>query len=523
MATHTIDAALRELLGDRGITSKVLEWPPEVFATSAVLLKLSGAYACVLDHWPQDGWASRIEATAASWRSAVNAAEKHSPPILPNAVLDLWKMLLGNAGTAVGDIRGNELLSRTLVELMALSDCACVGFGLPVQDRSDKAVLGRARKMLLRSGTLTEAIPTSRLRVLPKQHTPRSGFTLRSMSHHLSLNTGGEVDVSWYWVPHTNASHFNLLLAPWPLVARPRDFRESETPPFMPKKFGCVEILSRNDRDDVRVWLTALLAKARDTVGRIDGIVFPECALSPEAFEAVAEIAQAHEAFVVAGIHEAGSPAQNFVRFEAFAGATPMRVDQPKHHRWRIDRAQVEMYGLGSALDPSRDWWEYIQVARRSVRFLAMNGDLTMCCLVCEDLARRDPVAEVVRAVGPNLVIALLMDGPQLANRWPARYATVLADDPGSSVLTLTSLGMAELSKPPKGASRSRAIALWKDPYGGVQEIDLPPGTSGAVLCLRTRYSEEWTADGRSDGAVAAYPELVGVHAVRVDASPSAV
>jgi len=49
--------------------------------------------------------------------------------------------------------------------------------------------------------------------------------------------------------------------------------------------------------------------------------------------------------------------------------------------------------------------------------------------LICEDLARLDPVNDLVRAVGPNLVMSLLMDGPQLTTRWPARYATVLADD----------------------------------------------------------------------------------------------
>jgi hypothetical protein len=51
-----------------------------------------------------------------------------------------------------------------------------------------------------------------------------------------------------------------------------------------------------------------------------------------------------------------------------------------------------------------------------------------------------------MNAIGPNLVIALLMDGPQLENRWPARYATVLAEDPGSAVLTVTSLGMVRRS-----------------------------------------------------------------------------
>ena len=48
----------------------------------------------------------------------------------------------------------------------------------------------------------------------------------------------------------------------------------------------------------------------------------------------------------------------------------------------------------------------------------------------------------MLRAVGPNLIIALLADGPQIASRWPGRYAAAFADDPGSSVLTLTSAGM---------------------------------------------------------------------------------
>jgi hypothetical protein len=64
--------------------------------------------------------------------------------------------------------------------------------------------------------------------------------------------------------------------------------------------------------------------------------------------------------------------------------------------------------------------------------------------LICADLARQDPAADLIRAVGPNLLIALLMDGPQLSHRWPARYAAVPAEDPGTSVQTLTSLGMAE-------------------------------------------------------------------------------
>lgn len=86
-----------------------------------------------------------------------------------------------------------------------------------------------------------------------------------------------------------------------------------------------------------------------------------------------------------------------------------------------------------------------------------------MSVVICEDLARPDPVGDLLRAVGPNLVIALLMDGPQIKERWSARYATTLAEDPGFSVLSLTSAGMSKLSRPSSGVNRSKVIGLWKD------------------------------------------------------------
>jgi hypothetical protein len=124
-------------------------------------------------------------------------------------------------------------------------------------------------------------------------------------------------------------------------------------------------------------------------------------------------------------------------------------------------------------------------------------------------------VANIVRAVGPNLVIALLMDGPQTKERWAARYATVLADDPGCSVLSLTSLGMAQLSRPETGQlSRSRVVALWKDRFRGATEIELPLGSDAIAVSLSIRYREEFTADGRGDGGTAAFPILSGVHPI---------
>jgi hypothetical protein len=107
------------------------------------------------------------------------------------------------------------------------------------------------------------------------------------------------------------------------------------------------------------------------------------------------------------------------------------------------------------------------------------------------------------------------MDGPQLRNRWPARYATVLADDPGCSVLTLTSVGMARMCKP-FGACESRVVALWKDSKHGPFEIELPYDAAGIVLSLQAEYTEQWTADGRSDHSAAASWILRGIQPVNI-------
>ncbi len=210
-----------------------------------------------------------------------------------------------------------------------------------------------------------------------------------------------------------------------------------------------------------------------------------------------------------------GTPGRNYLGLEVpISSWDSIPIQQNKHHRWRLDRSQIVQYGLGGQLDPGRFWWEHTMTEARNVAFVSLLPWLSVCALVCEDLARQEPVARLVRTVGPNLVIALLMDGPQLSSRWSSRYATVLADDPGSSVLTLTSVGMAELSRPP-GVAPARTIGLWKDAKSGAaRQIDLPSGAEGIVLNLARQLDEEWSADGRSDGGAAGYPILGGIHPV---------
>src|SRR5262249_42598840 len=129
------------------------------------------------------------------------------------------------------------------------------------------------------------------------------------------------------------------------------------------------------------------------------------------------------------------------------------------------------------------------------------------------DLAHNDDVAELMRSVGPTIVITALLDGPQLTSRWAARYASVLADDPGSAVLTQTSLGMAERSRP-HGHEPAPLIALGKDPSRGVREIRLEPGAHGVVLTVCMSRATRRSADLRwpVDNGTISYN--VGVHQV---------
>jgi hypothetical protein len=173
-----------------------------------------------------------------------------------------------------------------------------------------------------------------------------------------------------------------------------------------------------------------------------------------------------------------------------------MRYQQDKHHRWLLDEGQIRQYGLESSLDPAKRWWEGIAVAPQRVQVLDLGGGATTTALICEDLARVDDVADVIRHIGPSTVYVLLLDGPQITSRWSSRYASVLADDPGSTVITMTSLGMV-LRSQPHGAAPSRSIALWKDSERGLTEVELAPGADAVLLVASETRETAWTADGR--------------------------
>jgi hypothetical protein len=517
----------------------LLTWPPDVFALAAALLTKSGAYSHAVSGWERDCaidvWSSKLKTIGEEWQ------RKPSDP--PQAVVDWHQILIDHRDTSVFDICREDILCCALLELCAAADEACAGVGCTVQSSQSPDFLLDASTRLfetartLRVSTLCKSVHYSTVRVLPKLHTPQSGITIRSLSHNLALCPAGDVKAKWSECLSGKRHCLNLLLAPWPLTVAPAHFVSVDPTraelPEMATGFGFFEYSHPVDqprsgfgqlrpaKENVQVLerLNGLLENSKKLVSTIDGVIFPELALNTDQYASISEALMQQGIFLIAGVreppNESGKAAQNYVRFDVKFANRTVSHSQHKHHRWRLDRRQIVQYGLGSCLDVTQKWWEHISISERELYFVVLDNWLTICPLICEDLARQDPIGELVRAVGPNLVIALLMDGPQLPSRWPARYATVLADDPGSSVLTLTSLGMAELSRPPNVTGVSRAVALWKDAKTGeAVSIELPKNMEGIILSLSRTFVQEYAADGRDDGGTTGYPTLSGIHFV---------
>jgi hypothetical protein len=516
-------------------------WPADVFAVAMSLIQKSGIYTLILNEWPptvegdetSEQWAEKMERMGKRWREYAGTDEPRAPSLVTNR----WRLLMQAFSRGLDHFREDRSLAHALFELAAMADEASAGVGLP-RSPSGATKYGkfyrRARRQLVptdNGSTLCMEIDRTRLRVLPKMHAPSKGLTVRSLSHHLALCSGDEICPFWETsiAYSPNRESMNLLVVPWPETIKPVQFkrvpRSESGMRNMPNDFRFFRYSPEPERtDDEQVSTEKFLAhveelyrEASSMMGRIDGIVFPELALVPEEFDALRDAEFTQKIFLVSGIAKAPDEDNTFSANELYCDIpNRQRMIQSKHHRWKLDASQIGQYGLGSLLSPERSWWEHINVDNRKLNFVSLLPWLVMSVVICEDLARPDPVGDLLRAVGPNLVIALLMDGPQIKERWSARYATTLAEDPGSSVLSLTSAGMSKLSRPSSGVNRSKVIGLWKDAHSSTPvEIELPDGCGGVVLSLSVRWMDEWTADGREDRGATGYPLLSGIHGVK--------
>jgi len=507
------------------ITDEFLEWPADLFALTELMLERSEAYRFVLAQpsglgWPPSriaNWAEAVEEAGREW--SVWVGDRHGS--IPRLLAEEWSVFRDQVELPLEHLaEGRDWqMCEALLTLHAIADEACAGLGIALDSSDGKGSVYRARgrELLARTGSLAR-VPPHFLRVLPKVSTPLNGTSIRSFSRYACLHGPG-AEARWHKVPIRRSGtdpgdrHANLLLLPWPLRVRESDFRplEGSVKRLAKEPFGFFEFApaERLDLDLV----DRMIVAARDEADSVDGVLLPESAVDESEVNDLEALLDRHGVLLlVTGVRQRSpQPGQlpgNWVhigvspRFEKGAplpssiGEQWFHVRQNKHHRWSLDERQVYQYHLGGVLHPHIRWCEATDVPRRTVHFLELGDEIVLVSLVCEDLAQIDSVAEVIRTVGPTAVLTPLLDGPQLSSRWSARYASVLADDPGSSVLTLTSLGMVRRCRP-HGRESSPVVALRKDPVRGLREIPLEAGAQGVLLTLCGDRATRRSADGR--------------------------
>jgi len=378
-----------------------------------------------------------------------------------------------------------------------------------------------------------------------KANTPEVGCTLRSLSHNLALLPGrGVVETEWRMSPAPGPQvpklgrqienrPFNVMLIPFPYVIHGESFGVSRQPEVGADGYFCVQQTWLFGQDhtvsaiELAQFVIDLLTSARKNFSSIDAIVFPEASLTPSLINDLAVIIARFDhslEFVIGGVLDNYSKTNEACVIVLDGGEVVDTYAQRKHHRWKLDEAQITNYHLGHALHPKNQYWEDIDLWGRKVHFSVSKGDAVITALVCEDLARADPVMPALASIGPNLIFALLMDGPQLIGRWSSRHATSLADDPGAAILTFTCLGMVLRSKAPgkplPGSSGRRCIALWRQPGGDAHEIDLPPGAHAMVLSLSPFHKTQVALDLREDGCVAQRYTVSSAQAISAHTTP---
>lgn len=532
-------------------------WPPDVFAVAATLVEQTSCYVHLTDpahrlyEVCRHDVRARLQAIAADWRQN-DWCDSGTYGDAKRELQALWSQLV-DCGDTVSGGGGWQLVA---LKLMVIADGASYGIGFLRGDAStgsdwilrsfakylngyqgselDPAADGSAVKLEQRfTGTACWSVPSDVACVLPKTRTARVGCTLRSLSHHLALLPPKRVVCAPWNTQVVNSARFdshafNLLIIPYPFVISGNEFEgqgiaENESP----SKFGLFGIrqtwLSETSPEEFAQFVVEMVERAEREVERVDVVVLPELALNSVFYshmvQRFASDAKVQVQIAIAGVlgrsekrgispeESSENASQGFKNsavttvFTAAGDDVVLVSQQQKHHRWKLDAPQIVQYSLGSALDPGKEWWENALI-RRDLPFYVFRQGACFTTLVCEDLARADPGAGVVRAIGPNLVIALLMDGPQYEFRWPGRYALGLADDPGCSVLSVTSLGLVDRSNV-HWNKNDRKVALWRDPSTGTRELELPRGQQGLVLSLSRRSETEYTLDGRSDGGTA--------------------
>lgn len=551
-------------LGDDALEEETLSWslppilPSDVFAAAAYLCKVGGVVPFFepSPYWsdPADcRFSITIEERTELRRAAKSWRDPSLESVVPDLVFDLWDVLVDAWQQVITPgaytVNGADTPEwwKSALKLVAISDLACdrlfnrgsahdeIAKISGPRDGSETEMEAWLNQLFIRDreqegdgyrppASLTMMADTSIVCVLPKVRVAAVGSTLRNLSRNLCL-LPGRGEVRCYWespvqaMPNENSATLDVLLIPEPRELRAKDFVPHEDQDVAEKElreqkhaWEYFELDQNWISDCVRrahflKHCVALLKNAKLESRSVNAVILPELALDYDLFDRLCELLKEEEPcleFVVSGssdncYNEDGNHVLTRIWYQDREQI--LTQSRAKHHRWRIDRSQVNAYALGASLNPKiQNWWENTPLGRRELHFQRFRKSSVLSVLICEELARSDPCHEILRAVAPNLIVALLLDGPQLRSRWPAQYASNLADDPGSGVLTFTSFGLINRSNEQGHYPEARSIALWKDDSGKLVEIQMPKGKGmkGILLSLWSEHTEDQTLTGDS-------------------------
>lgn len=543
-------------------------WPPDAFAVAALLLERAGVYQ-LLSPGTSDlfdsPWKTIDPSTKTRWMAAGDQWRLN--PRVPDLVRQLWDQLLHDGSTAIfGKFPGMGnpispwieaaigiliIADQASVEagyLKASSDLESIGWVAQTIIKFEKVWQDRLRErqklppadghLLVGSHTysVTQMASQDLVAVQPKAKTSQVGATLRTMTHNLALlPPPSRMAATWQRTTGgttSDALGLNLLLVPFPYEIEPEwfegieEFQVDGSGTKTSRGWGWFDLRQKWLPADKQIFVdfvSALIRKAELADGEVDGVIFPEYSVSWEYHEALVEhLAAKHPGveFVVSGSRTNCEANEGNFAITSSIGQHDGRPSiqtnsRGKHHRWRLDKGQIETYGLDQRLNPALMWWEGIALHRRQVHTHVFRNASCFTTFICEDLARSDPGHETVRALGPSIVFCLLMDSVQIKTRWPARYATGLSEDPGTSVLTFTSRALIHRANEVEGDRESKrspekrargeayaraanwAVAMWKNDTAEPVELHCPPGDQAILLSLKSKMVSETTYDDR--------------------------
>jgi hypothetical protein len=426
-------------VGGGPITDRLLEWPPDVFALTNVVLGRAEAFRYALSEqdWPPGrlgDWAQAVEEAGRGW----SAWAEDRTGAMPDLVAAEWSVFRERADVALEQlaIGGDRRVCEALLTLHAIADEACAGLGVALDSSHGGGCVyrGRGRELLARTGSVARIDPRF-LRVLPKVRTPPTG---RPAFSRYACVQGPGIDARWHKMPARHrgtdirSEYATLLLLPWPLRVSASDFRPVDgsvrrltKDPYGFFEFAPAEVLDLDLLDRV-------LLAARQEAGSVDVVVLPESAVEERELDDLEMVLDAHGVItLMAGVRQTVRQPDEFPGNWLHIGFNPglekggqlpserrepwFHLRQNKHHRWSLDEGQVGQYHLGGVLHPHIRWWEAMHVPRKAIEFIEV-AELVQVLLVCEDLAQNDDIAELIRSVGPTVVVAVLLDGPQLTS-----------------------------------------------------------------------------------------------------------